>query len=40
MNLDSYPRTKKFLEEHPGMSLDDAYQYMKKNEAENANKTY
>ena len=31
INLDKYPRTKKFLREN-NMTLDEAYEFLKKNE--------
>lgn len=29
MNLDDYPRAKRFLEEHPEMTLDQAIDFLK-----------
>ena len=28
MNLDDYPRAKRFLEEHPEMTIDQALEYL------------
>jgi len=34
IDLGNYPLTKQFLSEHPGMTLEQAYEYLKKQGAE------